>query len=65
MLSKLYIAVQALALISASVVQERQDGAVATNIPSQASFDEPARGGGRRILGESELIGAKRLVLMM
>jgi hypothetical protein len=52
MLLTLVIAIQALALTSASVVQKRQDGGVASNIPSQATVDEPARGEGRRILGE-------------
>jgi hypothetical protein len=52
MLPTLVIALQALALTSASVVQKRQDGGVASNIPSQATVDEPARGEGRRILGE-------------
>jgi hypothetical protein len=51
MLLILAIALQALALTSASVVQKRQDGGVASNIPSQATVDEPARGEGRRILG--------------
>jgi len=52
MLPTLFIALQALALTSASVVQKRQDGGVATNIPTQQTVDEPARGEGRRILGE-------------
>jgi hypothetical protein len=52
MLLTLVIALQALALTSASVVQKRQDGGVASNIPSQATVDEPARGEGRRILGQ-------------
>jgi hypothetical protein len=52
MLPTLVIALQALAFTSASVVQKRQDGGVATNIPSQATVDEPARGEGRRILGQ-------------
>lgn len=55
MLSTLFIALQALALTSASVVQKRQDGGVATNIPSRTTFDEPAQGGGRRILGTPEV----------
>jgi hypothetical protein len=51
MLPTLFIALQALALTSASVVQKRQNGGVATNVPSQPTFNEPARGEGRRILG--------------
>jgi len=52
MLPTLVIALQALTLTSGSVLQKRQDGVVATNIPAQATVDEPARGEGRRILGE-------------
>ena len=51
MLPTLFIALQALALTSASVVQKRQNGGVATNVPSEETFNEPARGEGRRILG--------------
>lgn len=54
MLSTLFVVLQALALTSASAIDRRQNGgAVAGNIPTQETFNEPARGEGRRILGES------------
>ena len=65
MLPTFVIALQALALTSASVVRKRQDGGVASNIPSQATVDEPARGEGRRILGQLFLILALRVIELM
>jgi hypothetical protein len=54
MIAPLFLTLQALAFTSASAIQKRQNGAaVASNIPSHSTFDEPARGEGRRILGES------------
>lgn len=63
MLPTLFVILQALALTSASVIDRRQNGdAVAGNIPTGETFNEPARGEGRRILGESpnDGIGYKR-----
>lgn len=52
MLRVLFIAVQALALTSASTGEKRQGGGIGMNIPAQQTVDEPVRGEGRRILGK-------------
>lgn len=53
MLPTLFLVLQALAGASASVIHVRQNSdSVASNIPTQQTFNEPARGEGRRILGE-------------